>query len=312
MLYEQRFNPLSQFGMLLGLCGVGIIISGIVAVSISKMVLNVSIINLADVLMKPENIQLSRLLQVVTTFISMGIPAFVIARISNINPLSQLGLRTRGNIYQLILVALMVGTGFYISASLAELNQLIPISKSAANYFRTLEDNYNKQVMAIGLMQSATDYILSLFVLALVPAIFEEMLFRGCLQRIMIPLTRNTFAGILITGIIFSVIHISYYGFLPRLFLGLMLGYIFYYSKNLWLCIAAHFFNNAYTLTMMYILSRSGKLNMEALNETFPWYLGVIGSIILYFLFVAFRRESKKMLDYNESTIKQQHNEQMV
>jgi hypothetical protein len=137
---------------------------------------------------------------------------------------------------------------------------------------------------------------MSLIVLAALPAIFEEMLFRGCLQKVMVSLTRNAFIGIFITSFLFSAVHFSYYGFLPRLFLGLMLGYIFYYSKNLWLNIAAHFINNAYAVTGMYVLSRSGKLTTDVLEETFPWYYGVIGGVIFIYLFLQFKKESARVV----------------
>ena len=203
---------------------------------------------------------------------------------------------------QVLIVMFMVITGFFISGALSELNQMIPITKSATSYFQKLENEYNKQVMVLGDMKSTADFILSIFVLALVPAIFEEMLFRGTLQQIMIALTRNAFLGILITSIFFSAVHLSYYGFLPRLFLGMMLGYIFYFSKNLWLSIIAHFLNNAYSLAVMFALSRSGKLNMDALDETYPLYYGVFGIVVIILLFIAFHRESKKLL-LRESSI---------
>lgn len=148
----------------------------------------------------------------------------------------------------------------------------------------------------MGKMGSAYDYIAALAVLALVPAIFEEMLFRGALQQVAISLTRNAFAGIFITGIVFSAIHASYYGFLPRLFLGMMLGYIFYYSKNIWMSIAAHFLNNVYALTAMYSLSREGKLTPESMNETYPLYYILIGGGLLYVLFILFKKESTRVL----------------
>jgi membrane protease YdiL (CAAX protease family) len=133
-------------------------------------------------------------------------------------------------------------------------------------------------------------------VLAIVPALFEEFFFRGCLQQIMIALTKNAFVGIMITAILFSAIHLSFYGFLPRVFLGVLLGYIFYYSKNLWLSIIAHFLNNAFSVTVLYSLSRSGKLTPDAMEDSYPLYYGLVGGITLILLFIAFRRESDRLL----------------
>lgn len=296
MMYQQRFNPLSKFALLLCFCGAGIILSSIVTGLIGNTVLHVDLKNLGAELMKPENIQVSRTLQVITTFLIMALPALALGSITRENPIEQLGFRAPGNAFQTGIVILMVIAGFMLSGALGELNKMIPLPNTAAIYFKGLEDNYNKQVMSMGIMKSVADYFFSLIVLALVPAIFEEMLFRGALQQIVVSGTRSAFWGILITSIIFSAIHLSYYGFLPRLFLGMMLGYIFYYSKNIWMNIAAHFLNNAYALTGMYLLSREGKLTPEAMNETSPLYYGLIGAVIIYFLFVLFKKESEKLL----------------
>lgn len=296
MMYQQRFNPLSKFALLLSLCGAGIILSSIVTGLIGNTVLHVDLKNLAAELTKPENTQLSRTLQVITSFLIMAMPPLVMGKFTSETPIEQLGFRAPGNILQLGTVVLIIAAGFMLSGALGELNRLIPIPQNTAAYFQKLEDNYNKQVMSMGSMQSGADYFFSLIVLALVPAIFEEMLFRGALQQILITGTRSAFWGILITSIIFSAIHLSYYGFLPRLFLGMMLGYLLYYSKNIWMSIAAHFLNNAYALTGMYILSRQGKLTPESMNDTYPLYYGLIGALLIYFLFTYFKKESEKVL----------------
>jgi membrane protease YdiL (CAAX protease family) len=301
MMYQQRFNPLSQLALLILFCGAGIIISSIITGIIGNVVLHVQLKDLANALLKPENVETSRLLQVLTTFFVMALPALIVSNLNGKNPVARLGFNEIISGKQVLIIVFMVIAGFLISGALGELNQMIPIPKNAAGYFQKLENDYNKQVMILGNMKSTADYILSLLVLAFVPAIFEEMLFRGSLQQIMISLTRNAFAGVLITSIIFSAIHLSYYRFLPRLFLGIMLGYIFYLSKNIWLSITTHFLNNAYSLTAMYALSRSGKLNTDVLEETYPWYYGVIGTVIIILLFAAFKRESEKLLSYKNS-----------
>ena len=67
--------------------------------------------------------------------------------------------------------------------------------------------------MAIANMKTIQDYIFSLIIIALLPALFEEMLFRGALQPIIINISKNVFAGIFITSFLFSAFHVSYYGF---------------------------------------------------------------------------------------------------
>ena len=85
----------------------------------------------------------------------------------------------------------------------------------------------------------------------------------------MIGITRNAFLGIFITSVVFSAIHLSYYGFLPRLALGMMLV-TFLFQQNLWLSITAHFIQNAYTLTILFLYSREGKTLQMHLKNLFP------------------------------------------
>jgi membrane protease YdiL (CAAX protease family) len=93
---------------------------------------------------------------------------------------------------------------------------------------------------------------LNIIILAIVPALSEELLFRGVLQQIMNRLLRSSHAGIWVTAIIFSSIHLQFFGFLPRLVLGLVFGYLFYWTGNLWYSIAAHFVNNLIPVIISY------------------------------------------------------------
>lgn len=104
--------------------------------------------------------------------------------------------------------------------------------------------------------------LFNIFLIALVPAIGEELLFRGILQRIFTDWTKNKHLAIWITAILFSALHFQFYGFLPRAILGAMFGYLLIWSGNLWLPIIAHFINNA-TAVVAYYLYNNGKINMD-------------------------------------------------
>ncbi|HNP20834.1 MAG TPA: CPBP family intramembrane metalloprotease [Panacibacter sp.] len=309
MLFQQRLNPWSQLALLFGFCGVGIVLSSIITAIIGNVVLHVPLVTLADELMKPENVSVDRLLQVFTTFLVMALPAFLSTYAGGGNAMYRIGLRQRSGIMQLGIVVLMVFFGFMLGDALSELNRIIPLSADLEKTFKEMEDTYSNQVMAIASMKSFADYFTSLIVLAILPAIFEEMLFRGSLQQIMIGITRNAFLGIFITSVVFSAIHLSYYGFLPRLALGMMLGYIFYFSKNLWLSITAHFIQNAYTLTILFLYSREGKNPTDAFEESFPWYYGIAGAVVVVSLFLIFKKESARKLAIEAPITQEDHGE---
>ena len=101
-------------------------------------------------------------------------------------------------------------------------------------------------------MDTVGDLAFNLLVLAIVPAIGEELLFRGYLQQTFTKWLGKPHVAIIITAFLFSAIHMQFQGFLPRFVLGLVLGYFFYWSSSLWLPIVAHFINNAMAVTFTY------------------------------------------------------------
>lgn len=296
-LKQPKYSPGSQLAFLLMLCGVGLLIGTIVSAGIAKSVLNVPVEKLADALKNSENANLSRTIQFVSTFLGMALPAYVFARIMSRSAFAYIGFNNAISGKQVFIIIGILMMGLLLSGSLSSLNDMIPLSKDLEKYFRALEDEYNKEMLAIANMKSVKDYIISLIIIAMLPAIFEEMVFRGALQPVFIRLTKNAFAGILITSILFSAIHISFYGFLPRIALGLIIGYIFYFSKNLWLSSITHFLYNALGVTQLYALSRQGMLTTDAIkDDSFPLYYGLIAIAILFFLFVFFKRESNVVI----------------
>jgi hypothetical protein len=86
---------------------------------------------------------------------------------------------------------------------------------------------------------------LNLLVIAILPALGEELIFRGVMQKILADVFRKKYLAVWITAFFFSFVHLQFYGFLPRLILGLAFGYLYLWSASLWLPIIAHFVNNA-------------------------------------------------------------------
>lgn len=292
-----RFSPWAQFAILLCLSGAGLLIGSFVSIPIALSYLHVPVTELQTALLKSDNVNLARTLQFVTTFFFMALPAIVFARIVNRKPFQYIGFNSAISGKQAFILVGIVIIALVLSAVLSGLNELIPLSKSAEAYFKGLEDEYNKEVFAIANMKTTRDYILSVIIIALLPALFEEMLFRGALQPVMINITKNAFAGIFITSILFSALHVSFYGFLSRLALGLILGYIFYYSKNLWLSVIFHFLNNAIGITQLYVMSKKGLLTTDAMtDDTLPLYYGLIAIAALYGAFNFFKKESEVVI----------------
>jgi len=129
---------------------------------------------------------------------------------------------------------------------------------------------------------SLSDYCINLFMIAILPAVGEEFLFRGVVQKVFIQWTRNNHISILISAILFSSIHLQFYGFVPRLILGVYFGYLFLWSRNIWMSVWAHFLNNAMAVSILY-LSENTRMNMPGFfsQESYPHPSVVILSTII-------------------------------
>ena len=123
--------------------------------------------------------------------------------------------------------------------------------------------------------------------IAIIPAIGEELLFRGVIQRIFTRWTRSNHWGIWIAAILFSALHMQFYGFVPRMLLGVLFGYLLVWSGSMWLPIIAHFLNNALAVIAMYMIDKELiSPKVEEFGSTSGSYYGAIISIILVGVFL--------------------------
>lgn len=140
-------------------------------------------------------------------------------------------------------------------------------------------------------MTTTQDLLVNLIIIAIIPAIGEELLFRGLIQRLLIKWTQNAHWGILIASVLFSALHMQFFGFLPRMMLGVLFGYLFLWSGSLWLPILCHFINNGSAVVISYMEQQSllnldvdtiGTENQDSII-TFACTIGI--SILLYLFY---------------------------
>lgn len=145
--------------------------------------------------------------------------------------------------------------------------------------FKSAELMAESQTKLLLNMEQPQELLVCLIVMALIPAIGEEMIFRAGLQKIIHQGTRNVHIAIWLSAVIFSALHLQFYGFLPRMILGVMLGYLFAASGNLWWSITAHFLNNAAAI-LMYYLDQHQLLTMKEEDlANGPWYAYLLGAV---------------------------------
>jgi len=117
-------------------------------------------------------------------------------------------------------------------------------------------------------------FTMNILIIAVMAGIGEEFMFRGVLQKILINWMRNTHLGILFAAIIFSAIHFQFFGFIPRMMLGIVLGYLYVWSKSIWVPIIAHTTNNTLTVILTSNTFNKGNELLETAtrNQNNVWY----------------------------------------
>lgn len=194
---------------------------------------------------------------------------------------------------QPILIASMLVFCFMITNSaLIEWNQNIKFPEFMAGFeklAKTFEDQAEVLTMYLTKFDSFFYFILGVFVIAVVPAIGEELLFRGLIQNLFNKIFSNPHAAIWVSAFLFSAFHFQFYGIIPRMMLGVLFGYIYLWSGSLALAMIGHFINNAFSLTILY-LSQIGTLEMnpDDLEKSLPYYVILIflaASVFLAYLF---------------------------
>ncbi len=145
-----------------------------------------------------------------------------------------------------------------------------------------------KEDQAAGLTKYLTNFnsggrlLVGLVVIAIVPAVAEELVFRGVVQRNLVQWFGSRHVGIWLAAALFSAIHLQFFGFVPRFVLGLLLGYLYEWSGNILVPMAAHFTQNAVQLMLLYF-GQSGYFGWgfdPDSTEALPWPLAV-GSALL-------------------------------
>ncbi|MDQ2863604.1 MAG: CPBP family intramembrane metalloprotease [Bacteroidota bacterium] len=282
----------SQFGILLGLIGAGLIIGTLVSAGAWMMMTGKSVFSMEKDMLNPAYYNATMTLQVISTFFLFFLPVYVFALICYRKPSRFIGFNKNINARQVMLLLAILLLTFPLSGALAELNKIIPIPTSWATKFKVMEDSRAAQEAALININSFPKYIISLIVIGLLPGLFEEVAFRSGIQNLLTRWFKGPVIAIILTSIFFSLVHISYYGFLVRFALGAILGLVFYYSGNIWLSVLFHFLYNGIQVTALYFFTLAGTKDQKDIEENFPLWAGVGSLILIIYLFIQFRKNS--------------------
>ena len=295
------FTGFGQLGMLFVFLGLGFILAGGVQLIIGlQMIPSGTAFKdmgnaMLEAMTKPENVGLARLAQVSGTFLLLFIPAVLFSWVTNGRNKFWLGFNPYVNAYQVLLGFLIIFAANILAAPLADISKAVithfPSIDAAA---KNLEKAYDEQVVILSNLKSWPEFLMAIVIMAFFPALFEEVFFRGAMQGLLVRWWKKPLLAILVTSLVFSLIHSSIYLFVSRAALGFALGLMYHTSKNIWVNVIAHFLNNAIAVAQLFYMSTSKqKIDPGKLDPKVEWWVGLIALLALFFLFRLLHKVSK-------------------
>ncbi len=247
----------------------------------------------------PEGIRFLKYLQVVQSLGLFVFPSLVLAWLFHGSVTTYLCLNRKITLASVLLVALLVIISLPAINFMGELNSRMKFPEWLSGlevWMKSAEESAAELTEAFLKMETVGSLLFNMFMIALLPAIGEELLFRGVIQRIFTNWTGNHHWGIWISAILFSALHIQFYGFLPRMVLGAMFGYLLVWSGSMWLPVLAHFFNNGFAVAGIYLIGKNViDPRLEDIGSTSDsYYAAVLSIAFIILIFWLVKKENRK------------------
>ncbi len=274
------------------------LVSSLLGIITALPFFNVEISELGEIA-STENVALLKYLQVVQSVGSFVLPPFIIAYLftKKSSVFLRLNIKPRSkSVFSVVLLMIMAipAVNFFAEVNIKVLDSLF----SQNNWMKQMEDVALKTTEIFLNSKSIGGLMLNVFIIAVIPAIGEELLFRGVLQKIFSEWFGNIHVGIIITAFLFSTIHLQFYGFLPRFLLGILFGYLFAWSKTMWLPVIAHFVNNAFAVIVSYFINANIiPDDVETVGmDTSTFFYAILSIIIsVYLIYFVFKEEKRNL-----------------
>lgn len=201
-----------------------------------------------------------RIIQVLNQVVGFMMPAVVYAILVKEKPFNFLGFHKMPAWSLLGIVAMFTIIPFL--GTVTDWNDSIVFPESMRAIEEQMRATQQKSEEIIEMFISQGSLFSSLLIIAALAAVSEELLFRSVIQRWLMKLFKNVHVAIIVTAIVFSAFHMDFFGFFPRLFLGVMLGYMFWMTGSIFPSMLMHFVNNA-TIVMLHYLNTRGFIDID-------------------------------------------------
>ena len=269
---------------------------GCIFVMFSLTVLVIALITQGNPLSDINTLKWIQLLQTITLFL---LPSLILAYLCAKAPFSWLQLDKKVDWKVFLWAVGIMLVALPAINMLAQWNQhmVLPTWLSGVEEWMKAKEAeaewLTKQFMSV---TTISGLLVNLLLMAVLPALSEEITFRGVLQRLLnFQLsTFNSHLAIWLTAIIFSAIHMQFYGFVPRMLMGALFGYMFVWTGSLWVPMLMHFVNNGMAVLLYFLANKAGwdmdEVDAIGTNETL--WLGIVSLVLTIGGIYAFRRST--------------------
>jgi membrane protease YdiL (CAAX protease family) len=299
--FLENISPFGKLLLLLGLVLIFSVLSGLSGLLIGKWYLGVDLNELASIIANPDTAKAIGFIKFYQLLNQIGIFILPVAAYSvfvSTSAAAYLKLNAKPSVLSLFIAGLVVYTILPFLNYVADINQHIVLPQafwSIEQWMKAKELQAAELTKVFLKADTLGGLSINLLIVALIPAIGEELLFRGVLLKLIKEMTNSLHLAVIISALLFSAIHLQFYGFFPRFLLGLILGYSFVFTRNLWVPIFLHLVNNASTV-IVYYLHYNGYINISMENfGSSPNPIYIVGSLLatVWLLIILYQREGQ-------------------
>jgi membrane protease YdiL (CAAX protease family) len=303
--HPTSIHPAAQFPILLMLTVAGAVAFAAVGFALVYVFFGASTLSAMrdfSATSPPAVLNALKLFQSLSSIFLFLVPAVFFGWVVVHEPKSYLKVNTHFPIVLLLLVFVIMLASSPFLEWVVNLNQKMVFPnflKGIYKWMRESEDEAARETDILLKMKTTGDLLVNMLMIAVLPAICEEFMFRGAIQTIFTRWTKNPHWGIWIAAILFSAMHLQFFGFLPRMLLGVGFGYFVWWSGSIWTSVWGHFLNNGTAVVVTYLYQQKKiPLNPDD-SHVFNYYgLYAFSLIITVLLFLVYRQvtETKKIL----------------
>ncbi|MEH3115335.1 CPBP family intramembrane glutamic endopeptidase [Pedobacter terrae] len=296
---REEINPFLQLLLLLFYAVAGAFIFGIIGLVICMAMYGMGLVSNFNLLLSGDAkyIMGFKVIQILSSIGTFILPPLALALTERIKITRFYSFKRPKVLLLLLVIIIMIASMPFMEWTVIWNQKMVlpDFLKGIEAWMKEKEELAAKMTLQLITVRSHFDFVVNLVMIAVLPAIGEELTFRGGVQRALERSFGNPHLAIWLSAIIFSTIHVQFYGFVPRMLLGAGFGYLYYFSGSIWYAMFAHFLNNAYAVCAAFYMQKH-HMPLDKADEPigFPWYGYLISAIITIALFKFFKDSASR------------------